>query len=348
MLKGIQTQSIGNAEVKPFTTSDSVNVKDISLRDTSQKIVRKVKAMIPKKEIIVNPEDTSSTIIYNEILPYQHVRSLTDGLYNENFLLSIPSKSLVQHTDSTLSALLISKVALITEERQVLTEQKNYMEGAVRNESSVNWLPGVLILSFFVFSWVKMLYQKYVIQVITSSVNYQASIRLLRERNVLFRNMAVGLNFVFAINVGLFILFLIQFFGLKQVHQDNFISVVIYSLAVTLLYNIKTFFCKLVGYIFMVREEFSEYIHNIHLFNKNIGLLLFPIVIVFPYINDFFKPFVFYLGISVVILMLVLRTFRGIQIIMRKGVSTFYLILYLCAVEILPVLLLVKISRSLI
>lgn len=210
------------------------------------------------------------------------------------------------------------------------------------------WLPGILLPGLFLFTWIKYAYSKYLVQIVSSTVNYQVSGRLFRERNALLRNMSVGLNLIFAINVGLLVLYLFNFYHITQINHNLFISLLIYSIGITVVYTVKIFFCKVLGYIFLVREEFAEYVHNVTLFNKNIGMFLFPVVILYPYVDHPLKPVVIYTGIVLYIIMILLRSLRSFQIIIRKGVSVFYLILYLCAVEILPVLLLIKLSSTMI
>ncbi len=321
--------------------------------ERDKKFYSKKTSLPANLEIVITPEDTSSSRIYYNIPPYQHQRTTLDELYNDNFFLAITYKTISQHFDTSLMRLYgINTQTIVAPliNKPLSSKEKSGFIGAQRAESSMNWLPVVLLFSLFVFSWIKILYQKYVFQVVTSLINYQVSLRLLRERNVLFRNMAFGLNIVFALNLGLFVFFFAQYFGFEQIKisSNNIINVLIYSTFSIILYGIKTFFCRVLGYIFLVRDEFAEYIHNIYLLNKNIGLFLFPIIIIFPYITEPIKPIVLYLGILVLLIMFFLRTIRGFQIIMRKGVSMFYLILYLCAIEILPVLLVVKYSATLI
>lgn len=343
---------LSHPELKKEATVTHVNafqVKKVDslARKTSQgnpafsPSLAKVQAAIEKASA-----DTSSLRVFTDKRPFETKRSEP----NQNFLLEIPQKNIVQHFEDLLITKTNQNVAVhlrkdTTAHTIVPAEQR--FEGTVKAEASFNWMPGVLLVSLFTFSWIKMAYQKYVVQVVTSLVNYQASIRLLRDKNVLFRNMAFGLNFIFAINIGLFVFFLLQYQHLNQVYQNNFISVAIYSVGIIALYYFKALVCKLIGNVFMVKEQFAEYVHNIHLYNKNIGLFLFPVVIVFPYItNAQIKPVILYLGLSIIIGMSVLLIYRGFQIIMRNGVSTFYLILYLCAVEILPILLLIKYSYT--
>ncbi len=311
------------------------------------------KIVIPQLEIAINPEDTISFKTYQEVLPYQHSRTDTDVIFQENFLLSIPYKTFSHHFD-TASINNISTIPRIEKSIHIAISPRikkdiTGIEGTALSESSVNWIAGLLLLSLFVFSWMKILYQKYILQVVAAAVNYQSSVRLLREKNVLFKNMSVGLNLVFAINIGLFLFFVMAYFNISQiVSKNNFLSILIYCISIATIYSIKTLLCRFIGYLFLAQAEFSEYVHNINLFNKNIGLFLFPIVIMIPYINDSLKPIILYFGIVLFLGLFILRIIRGFQIIIHKGVSSFYLILYLCAVEILPVLLIVKYSSTLI
>lgn len=342
-----QGQTLENTNQKNF---DSIFARS-EQREKAISAQRKI--VIPKQEIIINPADTSSVKTYHELLPYQHFKTTTDLIFRENFLLSIPYKTVLQHTDPTLLSdthsiphkIESAHIALVSPIKKIPIG----IEGSIRSESSYNWIAGLLLLSLFIFSWMKILYQKYILQVIATLVNYQASVRLLREKNILFKNMSFGLYIVFSINLGLFLFFALAYFNIPQIiSNNNFISVFIYCISIASFYSIKTLLCRLIGYLFLAQSEFSEYVHNINLFNKNIGLFLFPVIIMIPYINDSIKPIIIYSGIFLFLGLFILRTIRGFQIIIHKGVSSFYLILYLCTIEILPALLIVKYSSTLI
>lgn len=386
MLKEIPKKIVDfNLEIGPLTTSESVTMKFLSLQDTTAGTFSK--AQLPQSEVkkletpskntgfisksdsakkltsivvsktnlaATTPSDeTSSTKIESKTFPFKPGYSAQT--YQYNFLLDIPHKTISQEFNERIGITKSTHTTPVKENKSPVTtavvvqNTPTSFQGNVRANASLDWLPGLLLVSLFTFSWIKMIYQKYVVQVVTSLVNYQVSIRLLREKNVLFRNMSIGLNFVFALNIGLFIFFYIQCYSLNQINSNNFLSTLIYCTGIIVLYNLKTTVCKLLGNLFLVKEQFAEYVHNIHLYNKNIGLFLFPIVIAYPYItNNQIKPIIINIGLAIVIGMSLLLIYRGFQIIMRSGVSIFYLILYLCAVEILPVLLLVKYSYTLI
>lgn len=301
--------------------------------------------IIVKKEIIINAEDTQA--IRHNLYIYPFKKPVLNGLQKpENIFAESgtkPAKKKINTKPETKQTKLIAHNDTSVHATQI---QSTGFQGNLRHEAGFSWLPAILISTLFIFSWIKLMYYKYVLQVLGATVNYQVSNRLFRERNVLIRNMSLGLNTIFAINTGLLIFYLFKYLNIEPIKANPFVSLSIYSISVLIIYFIKTFFLRVLGFLFMVKEEFAEYIHNINLFNKNTGLLLFPVVILYPYINEHLKPVVLYTGITLFLLMILLRFFRGFQIIIRKGVSVFYLILYLCAIEILPVLLLIKLSST--
>lgn len=321
-----------------------VQTPNVPLRNITEV---KTYSLVGKATIL--PADTISTRHHHYNYPFSSPQPVV--LKNrDNFLLNIPTKTYIQpqqtFTNTRDVAQTDSAALLPLIEQPLLTN--NYFQGSVKAETGMNWIVITLLVSLFTFSWLKMAYEKFILQIVGAMVNYQVSLRLLRERNVLFKNISLGLNFTFSLNVGLFIFYLFDFFGYDQVLPYKFASMLLYTLAVISIYSLKSGACKFLGYVFLVKDEFDEYIHNVRLYNKNIGLFLFPIIVIYPFIMDPVKPYVIYAGFLIIGTLILLRIHRGFQIIMKKGVSIFYLILYLCAMEILPVLLMIKLAASLI
>lgn len=301
------------------------------------------------RKAAVLPADTITTRYHQYNYPFSS--PLPVVLKNtDNFLMNIPAKTYIQPQQAFTDTTRYSKpdfVAIHSTIKQTLPANNNF-QGSVKAETGMNWLVITLLVSLFTFSWLKLVYEKFIVQIVGAMVNYQVSLRLFRERNVLFKNISLGLNFTFALNCGLFIFYVVDLFRMEQVLPYKFLSMLVYTLGIALIYSIKSGVCKFLGYVFLVKDEFDEYIHNVRVYNKNIGLFLFPVIIVYPFIIGPAKPYVIYAGFLIIGTLILLRIHRGFQIIMKKGVSIFYLILYLCAIEILPVLLLIKLAASLI
>jgi hypothetical protein len=116
------------------------------------------------------------------------------------------------------------------------------------------------------------------------------------------------------------------------------IAVGIISSAITL----RHITCVITGITSEEKEVFMKYLHGIYQSYRYGAIFLFVIIILMSYtrilpVRDYIIS-----GIIVLGLMYLLRVIRLLIIFINRNISIFYLILYLCALEILPVLIVVK------
>jgi hypothetical protein len=116
------------------------------------------------------------------------------------------------------------------------------------------------------------------------------------------------------------------------------ISVSVVIAAVTL----RHLLCLLTGEVSGEREVFSEYLLSIYQFYRFSALLIFVVIILISYTKIFPAKSYFIAGAAVLATLYLIRVIRLFIIFINKNISLFYLILYLCALEILPVLISVK------
>lgn len=151
------------------------------------------------------------------------------------------------------------------------------------------------------------------------------------------------LYFSFFINAAIFgYLVLYHFNGMNgwQVFQLMFLSILG-------IYLIRHLFLKLIGGSFPIQKEVSLYGFTIQSFNLFIGIMLIPMNLIIAFGPE--KTAIPFIYISVIILgvLYLLRSFRGILISSRNISSNFFhFFLYLCAFEILPILLLIKVIEN--
>jgi hypothetical protein len=100
--------------------------------------------------------------------------------------------------------------------------------------------------------------------------------------------------------------------------------------------------CYITGNISGKRDEFHEYLLGIYQSYRFGALVLFIIVILLMYTTILPQRVSIYSGVLTLGLMYLLRILRLLVIFIKRNISIFYLILYLCALEILPVLISVK------
>ena len=167
------------------------------------------------------------------------------------------------------------------------------------------------------------------------------------ERRESDRQAARRTNLFACICAGVFITLSLPFFGIVPFFGNYALSIVSFTIFIAVLYAIKAIIWKTSGIIFQAESFSQEYVYNMHLYNRNTGIFILPAVTAIPFVSNEVQPFLIYGVISIVCLSYIFRMFRNFQIIHARNVSAFYFILYLCALEILPLLLILKACKVL-
>lgn len=212
------------------------------------------------------------------------------------------------------------------------------------------WVLGIALIAVLVFITVRIFYQKYLVGIVNSVVNIQISEKLMREKNVIIKRVFWFMNINFLISISLFAYVFMQ--NMQIIHsqfpgQNSFIVFVKLLVIITIVLIIRFGLIHLIGLIFDSAPLFREYLHNTYIINKNLGLYLLPLVISVFYLSQPMADVVLYLAISFVVIAMLYKYLRALQVIMKYNVFLFYTFLYLCTLEILPFLAGVKFVLSL-
>jgi hypothetical protein len=164
------------------------------------------------------------------------------------------------------------------------------------------------------------------------------------SRNVgsLFTWQSTILNFVSFMIIGLFLFCAAEWYDFIPSGIRPFLFMLI-SLGIVI-FNITSrhLICLAAGNLSGESDVFNEYLLTIYHSYRFSSVLLFGIVILLVY-TVFSTPQVFFvIGAIVVTIFYLYRVTRLLLIFIKRNMSILYLILYLCALEILPVLILVK------
>jgi hypothetical protein len=150
------------------------------------------------------------------------------------------------------------------------------------------------------------------------------------------------LNFISFMIIGLFAYCAADWYDFIPAGISPFLFMLISLSAVIFSITSRHFICLAAGNLSGESEVFNEYLINVYQSYRFSSVIIFIIVIFLVY-TVFLPPQIFFiLGAIVLIIFYLLRIFRLFLIFMKRNISVLYLILYLCALEILPVLILVK------
>jgi hypothetical protein len=144
------------------------------------------------------------------------------------------------------------------------------------------------------------------------------------------------LYLVFSVNLGLFI-----YFFLLNKDSLSFDPVLWKCIVLVIsVYLIRHIFLAFISFIYEFNKEVEQFAFTVLIFNVFLGLLLLPVNVFIAFSPNPVSISFLYFGLVLVVLTFVFRQLRGL--FLASGLiieSKFYFFLYLCAVEIAPLLL---------
>lgn len=209
-----------------------------------------------------------------------------------------------------------------------------------------DWIAAVLLFVLFVVAWLRFVNPKYLSTLPQAILRFGESRKYRKESNILSLRTALMLRIVFSLYVGLFLFLAFKFYEIETLALNDFWRYLIFSGFIFFIYEIKRFFFNTIGFISSARNISGEYMFNVFLLNQGLGLVLIPVVVALPFVSEQFTHLLIITGFVLIGFFYLFRIFRGIQIIVDKHISILYLILYLCTLEILPLLMLIKLLSN--
>ncbi len=164
----------------------------------------------------------------------------------------------------------------------------------------------------------------------------------MREELVFSHRASIVLSVVFFLVGSLFLFELDNIFQFNIIDAQGFNLWGSYLILLSMIYVIKVSSIQLVKLISGAEYGLEEYQYNVFLINNALGVILLPIVCLGAYFyQEQAKP-VLLIGVIILAISLLYRLGRGIFSAFENRIPLFYIILYLCSLEILPLLILFK------
>jgi hypothetical protein len=172
----------------------------------------------------------------------------------------------------------------------------------------------------------------------------QTSLRQKQTRDQLLQDNLASLltNFLFILSGGLYVTLVIR------QHQWSVLPfwwLAGGSAAVLLVvYLAKYLFLQFTGWVFNAKEAAGSYVFVVFLVNKVLGILLIPFLLLFAFANTTLVQVAATLSLGLLLLLFGYRYWVSFTAIRSKlKVNALHFLLYLCAVELLPLLLIYKV-----
>ena len=203
----------------------------------------------------------------------------------------------------------------------------------------------LIIGMLFYLAFIKVTFPKYFSNVF--ELIFQSPIRQKQTREQLQQNNLASLfsNILFILNASIFV----SLIAVKNGWVDlSLYSCIAYSaVGFTALYLFKFLFLWLSGWLFSQGEAIGNYSFIVFLTNKVMGVFLIPAILLLAFSPVSVQDFAYNSAIIIISILFVYRYLISFSIVRASlKVSAFHFFLYLCTCEVLPMLVLYKLTMD--
>lgn len=229
-----------------------------------------------------------------------------------------------------------------------VSDKPYYDINPVRPEQDQDWLlytvAGVLLL----LGIIRAAYVKYFSDLFRAFLNPTLSQRQLKDQlsQSPFPNLLM--NVFFVISLGLYLYLLMKRLD-YPVDENAWILIPALIVLVGVIYFVKYVVLRFCGWLFGIADLIDAYVFVLYLINKILGILLAPFLVLLAFGKPDLAYAMLYISLFFIVLLIVYRYIRSYSLVKQYlSFSKLHFFLYLCAFEVVPVLIITKALLNLI
>lgn len=204
------------------------------------------------------------------------------------------------------------------------------------------WQGILLFIIFSIYVLIKISEPKKFLKIFASVFSLQEAKQLFREEFKLAKRISLFMGICFIMVIAFLIQITNNYFGLILKEHSPIEQYLFFIMVLCITYFIKFLSNYALAFVTLNNELGKEYMFNVVVFSQTIGIILFPFIVCMQFSH---YPTEWFLYPSLIICsgFYALRMARGFIISgSEQNVGILYIFLYLCALEILPLLILIK------
>ncbi|HPR30442.1 MAG TPA: DUF4271 domain-containing protein [Prolixibacteraceae bacterium] len=207
-----------------------------------------------------------------------------------------------------------------------------------RNPAIENGSIIVMMILLSVFASIRFASVKYLAELFETIYKKGTIARLFREKVSNLSHVSYRLDLLFVLTSGVL---LYHFITINPIGQLPGPSLLVLLCTVSFLGFIVSKFTlyRISGWLFDSDSETQEYIFYAKTGNRLLGIFLLPIALILFFTGILLTKILLTIAVAIIGIISIINVSRGIAIIAKKVFSIYYIILYLCTLEILPLLL---------
>jgi hypothetical protein len=205
-----------------------------------------------------------------------------------------------------------------------------------------DWIIFIILIAAFFYASIRTFSGKLLPQVIRFFLFKGVGEPESRDTGELFHWQSTIINFISFTNIALFVYCAAYYYNAIPESISGTVAWLIALGIIILAVTIRHILCFISGRISGEQEVFNEYAVTFYQSYRHLAFIVFIIVILLSYTEFFSIKGLILTGCATFVLLYVIRVIRLFLIFIKRNVSILYLILYLCALEFLPVAVILK------
>jgi hypothetical protein len=142
-------------------------------------------------------------------------------------------------------------------------------------------------------------------------------------------------NSIFYLQAGLAVYAGIEYFK-PDVQAEGYALYAVIVASIFGIYLLKRITLRAISLLTAGDFSLSEYEYSVFLTNRMLGLLLFPMGLAIAYFPVYQAKTFILLSVGIIAVAIIYRLLRSILTAVESGVTPFYILFYICTLEILP------------
>jgi len=179
--------------------------------------------------------------------------------------------------------------------------------------------------------------------------NPTLSTRQLKEQLRQDSPASLAMDLIFCISMGLYL-----YFTIAHVHNQPILprwplalTILLLILLLVVVYMVRFMFLKFTGWVFNISEITDNYTFNVFLINKILGIAIIPFTVILAFGNGQWVQASLLLSFVLIAILFLNRYLRsGVVFGYFIKFSKFHFFMYLCASELLPLAVLMKVVNQ--
>ncbi|MDP3469286.1 MAG: DUF4271 domain-containing protein [Daejeonella sp.] len=221
-------------------------------------------------------------------------------------------------------------------------KKNNHDNEGILKPRGETWIIIVIFFLVIFFSFIRFFFPAELNSIIMAFYSNQILTRINKEDSLFNSWPFVFFYLLFGLIIGLYLYLSGKYMQLSYPF-DGFELFLLLSVLVIGLFTFKIIILRIVGFLFDAKRLVREYVSVLYLSYFNAAILFLPIVIAFSLTSSRYAGIFSYIGIVMLFGIFVVQFLRaGSNILSNYKFPKVYLIIYLCALEFCPLIILFK------